>query len=160
MDNFGGSAMTIDIKASRPWPSGALSNFAAHPFVFRGVECASMEGFLQSLKYRDPHEQRKVCALSGHPAKLRGSLTRAWQASQTLWWDGQPFSRHGQAYQDLLDEAYQALFSQNPAARDALLATGDRTLTHSIGEKRACLTVLTEDEFCTRLVNIRRQLKR
>lgn len=40
----------LDIHSGHDYPSGALSNFAPHPFVLDGVECASMEGFLQALE--------------------------------------------------------------------------------------------------------------
>lgn len=41
----------MDIKSGCGYPASALSNFAPHPFVLDGVYCASMEGFLQSLKF-------------------------------------------------------------------------------------------------------------
>lgn len=41
----------MDIGSGTGYPSAALSNFAPHSFVIDGVECASMEGFLQSLKF-------------------------------------------------------------------------------------------------------------
>ena len=40
----------LDIKAKDKGIGGALSNFAPHAFTVDGVQCASMEGFLQSLK--------------------------------------------------------------------------------------------------------------
>ena len=60
---------TLDIKAKAPFPAGALSNFAMHAFTFDGVACASMEGFLQSLKIEDVSEQTRVCG----PCRPRGS---------------------------------------------------------------------------------------
>jgi len=45
----------MNIGSGNGYPSSALSNFAAHPFVIDGVHCASMEGFLQSLKFDKPH---------------------------------------------------------------------------------------------------------
>ncbi len=41
----------MDIGSGKDWPSSALSNFSPHPFIIDGVECNSMEGFLQSLKH-------------------------------------------------------------------------------------------------------------
>ena len=38
-----------------------------------GVECASMEGFLQSLKFSDPEMQKRVCTLVG---KLNSKVKR------------------------------------------------------------------------------------
>lgn len=40
----------MDIGSGTGFPTAALSNFAPHPFIIDGVECNSMEGFLQSLK--------------------------------------------------------------------------------------------------------------
>ena len=61
----------MDIGSGTAYPSCALSNFAPHPFIIDGVECASMEGFLQSLKFKSPEMQRHVCTLVGKAAKLR-----------------------------------------------------------------------------------------
>ncbi len=38
-----------------------LSNFTARRFIFDGVECYSMEGLLQSFKFKDEHIQVEVC---------------------------------------------------------------------------------------------------
>ena len=64
----------MDIGSGTGWPSAALSNFAPHPFTIDGVECASMEGFLQSLKYKEPDMQIEVCKLVGKAAKFKGKL--------------------------------------------------------------------------------------
>lgn len=146
----------MDIKSGTP--TGALSNFAPRPFVFRDVECSSMEGFLQSLKFKDLDVQRSVCSLVGLKAKRRGK-GKNWQRTQTLWWQGEPIKRDSKEYQDLLDEAFNSLFEQNEKARKALLATGDAVLKHSIGRRKINETVLTQKEFCSRLMDIRSRLK-
>jgi len=143
----------IDIGYKSEWPASALSNFAAHRFVIDGVVCESMEGFLQSLKFEDPEVQEKVCKLVGVKAKYRGKRKK-WWLTQTLWWRGKKYDRHGKRYQKLLDRAYLAL-SKNKDFRKALLATGDATLIHSIGKTDPYRTILTEQEFCSRLEKIR-----
>jgi hypothetical protein len=148
----------VDIKLGNKYPSTALSNLAPHPFVFEEVECASMEGFLQGLKFKDPEMQKHICTLAGVKAKKSGAK-KNWQRTQTLWWKGQPIPRDSQEYQDLLDRAYWALYTQNSKARAALLATRDATLTHSIGRSKASETVLTKTEFISRLHEIRRHLQ-
>ena len=40
----------MDISSGSSYPASSLSNFSPHPFIIDGVECSSMEGFLQSLK--------------------------------------------------------------------------------------------------------------
>lgn len=148
----------MDIKAGNPYPSGALSNFAAHPFTFRGVQVNSMEGLLQSFKYKSPEMQQHVCTLVGLKAKMTGK-NKTWYKTQTLWWNGNPIKRDSQEYQDMLDDAYQAMFDQNEKARNALLATNQAVLTHSIGKRKINETVLTEQEFCSRLTKNRARLK-
>ena len=148
----------MDIGSGTGWPSAALSNFAPHPFVIDGVECASMEGFLQSLKYKEPDMQIEVCKLVGKAAKFKGKKKKWWR-TQTLYWQGQEFKRDSQEYQDLLDRAFNAL-AQNTGFQKALLATGKATLTHSIGKSKEQETVLTKQEFCSRLTNIRSNLQK
>lgn len=41
----------MDIGSGNGFPAANLSNFHPHSFVIDGVECNSMEGFLQSLKF-------------------------------------------------------------------------------------------------------------
>jgi len=62
----------MDIRSGRGWPSSALSNFAPHPFELDGVEITSMEGFLQSLKFKNTELQRYICTLVGKKAKFAG----------------------------------------------------------------------------------------
>lgn len=147
----------MDIGSGTGWPSAALSNFTPHPFVIDGVECASMEGFLQSLKFKEPDMQIEVCKLVGKAAKFKGKKKKWWR-TQTLYWQGQEFKRDSQEYQDLLDRAFDAL-AKNTGFQKALLATGKATLTHSIGKSKEQETVLTKQEFCSRLTNIRSNLQ-
>lgn len=149
----------MDISSSGRYPSNSLSNFAAHPFVFDGVECNSMEGFLQSLKFDKPHIQVEVCKLVGLAAKKRGSKrNKAWKSKQVLWWKGLEFSRHSEYYQTLLDNVYMAL-AENDSFRRALLSTNNAVFTHSIGRNNPSETVLTATEFCSRLTKIRDIMK-
>lgn len=148
----------MDIKSGAKYPAGALSNFSPHRFIFRGVLVESMEGFLQSLKYSDFEMQKHICTLVGLKAKKTGSK-KNWQRDQTLWWAGNPIKRNSDEYQSLLDEAFEAMFTQSESARKALLATRDANLTHSIGRTKKSETVLTRQEFCGRLMSIRRKLQ-
>jgi len=50
---------------NKNYPGKALSNFSPHPFVFRGFQCNSMEGFLQGLKFKSPEMQAEVFKLVG-----------------------------------------------------------------------------------------------
>lgn len=143
----------MDIGSGNSYPSNALSNFAPHPFVIDGVECASMEGFLQSLKFKNPDMQRYVCTLVGKAAKFKGK-DKPWWRDQTLYWQGVEYKRDSEEYQLLLNRAYNALY-QNEGFRRALEASKPAILTHSIGKNDESRTVLTQSEFCGRLMKLR-----
>lgn len=147
----------MDIGSGTGYPSSALSNFAPHPFIIDGVECNSMEGFLQSLKFKDVDMQKSVCLLVGKAAKFKGKKKK-WYRTQTLYWNGVEYKRDSEEYQQLLDKAFDAL-SENSRFQEALLATGTSTLTHSIGKNKQSETVLTRSEFCSRLTQIRERLQ-
>lgn len=146
----------MDVGSQNAYPSCSLSNFAAHEFVIDGVKCASMEGFLQSLKFANPDMQVHICSLIGIAAKRAGS-EKDWKKHQTLYWRGQKIGRRTKEYQDLLDRAYLALF-QNEGFRNALRAAGNATFTHSVGKRKEGETVLTIREFCHRLKWLRGML--
>lgn len=146
----------MDIGRDNGYPSSALSNFAPHPFIIDGIECASMEGFLQSLKFKNPEMQKVVCQLVGMKAKLKGKH-KTWWKTQTLYWQGSEYKRDSDEYQKLLDRAYDEL-SKNEGFRKALIATNGATLTHSIGKSDIHKTVLTEKEFCSRLSYLRKRI--
>ena len=148
----------MDIKAGNPYPAGALSNFARHPFTLRGIPIASMEGFLQGLKFKGEEMQREIFTKHGIGAKRAGAK-KNWQTTQTLWFQGEPIKRQSKQYQDLLDEAYDAMFDQNAKARKALLATQNAVLKHSIGRTNKSETVLTRSEFCSRLMKVRTRIR-
>lgn len=74
----------MDIKSGNGYPAANLSNFTPHPFEIDGVQCASMEGFLQSLKYKNPDMQQYVCTLVGEKAKLKGK-EKKWYNEQILY---------------------------------------------------------------------------
>ena len=146
----------MDIGSGNGYPDSALSNFAPHPFTIDGILCNSMEGFLQSLKFKEPAMQEQVCLLVGKAAKFKGKKKK-WYRTQTLYWKGVEYKRDSEEYQELLDRAFDAL-AENPGFQKALLATGTATLTHSIGKTKISETVLTRSEFCSRLTKIRNRL--
>ena len=148
----------MDIGSGSGYPSCALSNFAPHPFTVDGILCNSMEGFLQSLKFSSPDMQVQVCSLVGKAAKFKGKKKKWWR-TQTLYWQGAEIARSSEEYQVLLDRAFDAL-AQNSGFRAALLATGNSVLTHSIGKTKITETVLTRQEFCSRLTKIREELRK
>lgn len=145
--------VALDIWSSGGYPSHVLSNLCSNRFFFEGVFCQSMEGFLQSLKHKDVARQRQICAMKGRRAKYK--TTTVWQAEQILWWKGRAINRQGPEYRELITRAYQTMFTQNERFRIALLSTRGLTLYHSRGQSDPYKTILTEEEFCTTLMNLR-----
>lgn len=146
----------MDIGSKNSYPGGKLSNFTGFSFVFDGIEVASMEGFLQALKYENEDSQKITCSLVGFAAKKKGKGRNSyWQSKQTLWWRGVAYQRKSDAYQFLLNRAYNALYTQNESFRSALTAAGDAIFTHKIGNNDEKQTVLTEREFCRRLQHLK-----
>ncbi len=148
---------TIDIHSNGKYLSRALSNFAEHEFYIDNVKCLSMEGFLQSLKFRNVKKQKQVCLLSGKDAKNSTRHTVAqlrWRITHNLYWQGNRISRFSDEYQKLLDRAYCEL-SKNTDFIRALFETAEKELVHSIGKNDARKTILTEYEFIYRLSRIR-----
>ena len=143
----------LDIWSTGEYPADVLSNLCSNRFRLDGVECQSIEGFLQSLKYEDPNRQRQICSMKGRNAKRLSTTT--WQTDQVVWWKGRAIDRQSETYQELLRHAYQAMFDQNERFRTALMASRGRRLYHSQGNTDPFKTILTQEEFCSILMEIR-----
>ena len=153
-DMYNPETNTLDIRSNGLYPSNVLSNLCSNAFVFDGVECGSMEGFLQSLKCKDEERQKQICAMKGGEAKKRS--TTAWQKDQILWWKGQAIDRQELfEYSEFLKKAYQAMFEQNERFRKALLQTRGMELTHESGNGDCEKTILTSWEFTELLTDLR-----
>ena len=152
-DNDDPDTNTLDIRSNGLYPSNVLSNLCSNGFRFDGVVCNSMEGFLQSLKHKEKDKQLQLCSMKGGNAR-KHSVT-SWQTDQIIWWKGQAIDRQSEDYQQLLHRAYQAMFDQSERFRAALMQTRGMKLTHSSGEKSPYKTILTEEEFCGILTELR-----
>ena len=139
--------MQIDIYSGGEYPADVLSNFTPRTFVIDGVTCASMEGFLQSLKFLSPSTQKRVCMLSGKEAKKCGENKRLWKWSKRVCWQGRIIKRESQEFTLLLLRAYQEMYKADARFRQALEDAKGYTLCHSIGKRDKLQTILTEDEF-------------
>lgn len=122
-------------------------------FVVDGVHCNSMEGFLQSLKYPSIIDQMKMCQTIGYHAKILGR-NKKWSEHQTLFWQGVDIKRDSEQYQVLLNNAYNALYTQSKLFREVLDKTTGK-LSHNIGNNIQEKTILTNIEFCGRLEKLR-----
>ena len=153
VDFYDPETNSLDIRSNGAYPSGVLSNLCSNGFRFEGMVCGSMEGFLQSLKQKDKDKQRQICSMKGGNAR-KHSVT-SWQTDQIVWWKGVAIDRQSEEYQKLLRRAYQAMFDQSERFRAALMSTRGITLVHSSGEENPYKTILTKQEFCQILTELR-----
>lgn len=146
--------MSIDIDWRVDDQFRVLSNLADKPFIFDHERIRSLECVLQSIKIMDSTEQSLYFDRPGSWCKKFGRKI-PWDQCRILWWKGNPMDRDGEEYQDFLDRLYGACFAQCEEFRRALIATGDQELLHSIGTADPEFTILTRDEFLTRLYILR-----
>ena len=140
--------------------SKALSNLFPYSFIFRGKKVSSVEGVLQGIKYKDKKIQNLVLNYSG----LDAYHTRAannydfWGNNGKLYWQGKEINRHGEEYQNFLDELYVSLL-KNKLFQRVLISSGDKYLLHHIGQTDPKITVLTRYEYESRLNTLREFFK-
>lgn len=147
----------VDISSDGRYPGAMLSNFTPYEFTFRGKRFLSMESLLQGLKFETIETQNGVFERVGVKAKLRGKK-RKWYLDQTLYWQGTPMKRDSEEYKNIVREAFYAL-AENIDFQQTLLATGSKRLYHTMGKSDPTRTILTEDEFCEILTNLRKKLQ-
>jgi hypothetical protein len=99
------------------------------PFTLDGQSYASVEGFWQGLKFVDGAERRRIGQLYGGQAKQAGRMA---PAAETIAYAGRAVRVGTSAHWYLMERACAAKFSQNEAARAALLGTGRRPLAHHL----------------------------
>ena len=145
----------LDININLWTPSNLLSNLRPNEFVFEGVKCSSMESFLQSLKYNNTEEQKKVCVLSGEEARVSGRRKFFWKLSGNVYWKGVKFKRNSREFDNLILSAYKSLCNQSEDLRLGLRCTKDDKLVYTEGKHDKRKTILTEEEFISCLEKIR-----
>lgn len=107
----------------------AISNLAHTPFELGGERYASIEGFWQGLKRLDPVERRGMAKLWGSEAKERGGGV---EQPVEFVYEGIMIGAGSPEHWALMRAACEAKFTQHDEARIALLATGERWLTHKV----------------------------
>ena len=118
-----------------------LSNLYKSPFVYENRFHASLEGFLQSLKFEDKHEQECVARLHGFEAKRAG---RVLYNKECLYFKDHKITRMDFTYHFLLEEVYIECFKQNETKLLALHTLSNCNVRHSIGKQTPTQTILTE----------------
>lgn len=154
-DTFDKITNSLDIYSTGLYPANVLSNLAYKPFIFDGIQCASLEGFLQSLKTNIQEEQQRICQLYGGSARKMSKKNTQWLNTLKLYWRGKEYNRLSSDYIQLLESAYMACYEQNPIFQKALQATLGIKLTHTDGKVDPNTTIITRDEFINILTKLR-----
>lgn len=139
----------IYLKSDKPW--NRLSNLYNNGFTINNTEFTSMESFLQGIKFKNVNKQAKVFKMTGKDAKRAGKHHNFWKITGNLYYKGVRLKRNSEDYQLILDNLYYTLYEQNSEFRQALVETGLMSLEHSIGKTSKHKTILTKEEYLTRL---------
>ena len=144
----------VDIYSKGNIEQARLSNFRETRFVMDGVPVKSIEGLLQSLKTSDIERQKEICLLTGKEAKEAGAAIENFDG-YNLYWQGKTFTRDSKEYQNLLRRVYEARYDNDKYFREAIFATKDKKLIHTLGSNDPKETILTNDEFIGNLIALR-----
>jgi predicted NAD-dependent protein-ADP-ribosyltransferase YbiA (DUF1768 family) len=135
-----------------------LSNFSKDRFVIDGREMASVEGFVQGIKFPEfPIEDTRrdiAFRLSGFEAKRIGNEAREF-SYEFVWWQGKVIKYGSAEHYKLNERAIRAKFEQNSEAMEALLSTKVKNITHELGGEESLTTCLPKAIFCDILTRIR-----
>ncbi len=137
-----------------------LSNFSKDGFVIDGIKMASVEGFVQGIKFPEfPIEDiRRDIAfrLAGKEAKKIGGEAAKFE-QEFVWWKGKKIIYGSTEHYALNERAIRAKFEQNPEAMAALLSTKGKKITHELGGEENPKTCLPKAKFCRILTKIREE---
>ncbi len=145
---------TINVAfTSDDWRGVALSNFSLSPFELDGVPLASVEGFIQGIKFPP-----------GHPSRAQAFMSSAWEAKacgkgadkRFAYWGEARIEFGSGAHHRLVERALRARFAQNEGLCRLLASTRDLDILHQTGEgPEPERTSLPAALFCRILSDIR-----
>lgn len=136
-------------------PFAQLSSMTPHQFIIDDVKCASLESFIQSLKFEKPSMQASLCAEKPKSAKERGKKAINWEGTGVAHWKGISMDRLSTQYFTFMESVVAALARQCEPFRKALTDVSEDTIT-SAAKSREMHTPLTEAEYCKILKKVRR----
>jgi len=148
---------TLNVSStSSDWKGVALSNFMLSPFSLDGILFASIEGFIQGIKFpEDDPRREQAFVLSGWDAKHLGDTADRSGA----YWKGQKLDYGSAEHHQLIETAIRARIAQNAGLAQVLASTAGATLTHSTGSQpESPTTSLPAEVFCRILTAIRDEL--
>lgn len=149
---------TINVSSgSKDKVARRLSNFSKDRFTIDGIEMASVEGFVQGIKFPLSDARREIVfALSGFEAKKIGGEASEF-GYKFVWWKDKAIKYGSAEHYRLNERAIRAKFKQNTEAMIALLSTKDKKITHELGGEESSTTCLPKKIFCDILTRIREE---
>jgi len=148
---------TLNVSStSSDWRGVALSNFMLSPFSLDGTLFASIEGFIQGIKFPEGDARREQAfVFSGWDAKHLGDTADRSGA----YWNGQRLPYGSAEHHRLIERAIRARVAQNSGLAQVLASTAGATLVHSTGsEPESPTTSLPATVFCRILNEMRDEL--
>lgn len=147
---------TINISStSDDWRGIALSNFCLSPFVLDGVLLASVEGFIQEIKF-PPGDPLRDQAFQSSGWEAKALADRADRSG--AYWSESRLEYGSAEHHLLISRAIRARLGQNTGLQAALLATAGKDLVHETGTEESPTTSLPAAVFCQILTTIRTKL--
>lgn len=153
--------MIEDISDERGFPFGMLDPSAPVRFEIDGVQCASLDGFLESLKFERIIDQKNINKRVGNDAKKRGKEKDNpgnQRANRVLYWQGDTFKRNSKTFNKLLVRVFREM-AKNARYQAALMATQDVNFRYPKGKANKKDTILTKKELTDNLKKLRADLK-
>lgn len=149
----------LDCNLCMEFASNSLSAFSKFYFTIDGVKCISVESFLQSLKFKNIKKQQLICDMPPEQAVKLGNKKKLWKQTDNLWWKGNKIKRSSSDYQLLLNCVFDELCKNNNFIR-VLMDCGNIEILRTVNTIGRHSVMLSEDEFVSRLVNMRSLLQR
>ena len=147
-------AVNISANAS-DWRGQALSNFCLSPFVLDGALYASIEGFIQGIKFPEGDPVRAAAfQASGWDAKRLGDDARR----DAVHWQGARIAYGSPEHHRLIERAIRARVSQSTGLRQALASTAGAAIAHETGAPESPATSLPATVFCHILETLREDI--
>lgn len=145
---------TLNVSSkSNDWRASRLSNFSPDQFTIDEQLIASVEGFIQGIKFQWNPERIMAFVSSGYDAKRLGEGAE----NKFVWWKDQTIPYGSSEHHALIERAIRAKFKQNEPAMRALISTGNLTLIHELGSPELPTTSLPAKVFCDILTKIRNE---
>ena len=128
-----------------------ISNLAYSEFIFEGRECHSIEGFYQGIKRSGDDIQNHIFKTFGMYAKNYSKPTKF------IFFNGRKIKAGSKEHHALIFEAQKCKYSQHQESRDALLKTGNATITHHTGSDSP---LYPRKIYCRHLTTIRSMIQK